>query len=261
MKINNNMKRVFLIYGVLFVVLFQFISCLSNDERNPVYFFYDEPVVVSQMGVYPFICNDSYSFYVPELSEDTTLKVGDLLWSSFIVDLDDKDYPSVLSTFNYTAKNFRYQYVESSKVIIPTNVEEFKTFLSDDFSEPVELSVLYRYTIDSLWFLGFKHKDNSNQLHYTYELILNPEIENSSNNYPTLYIRSKQINSTVADQAKDEQGRKVFSFDVADFANYYREEISSNELVKFNLKYKTGVDSNGDDIYKEFMSNPMTWKF
>ena len=255
------MKRIYLIYAVLFTVIFQFTSCLNNDERKPVYFFYDEPVVVNQTGVYPFIRNDSYSFYVPELAEDTTLKVGDLLWSSFIVDLDDKDYPSVLSTFNYTAKNFKYQSVDNSKVIIPANVEEFTTFLSDDYTEPVELSVLYRYAIDSLWFLGFKHKDNSNQLHYIYELILNPEIENNNNNYPTFYIRSKQVNSTTANQAKDEFGRNIFAFDLADFVNYYQNDISSNGLVRFNLKYKTGENEEGEDVYKEFISNPIAWNF
>ena len=254
------MRSFFKIFGVLFILLFQFTSCLKdNDNTKPVYYFYDEPVVVDQIGAYPFIRNESYSFYVPELANNSTLKTGDLLWSSFIVDLDDKDYPSVSSTFHYTAKSFHYKTVDSAKVIIPANVEEFQSYLSDDYSALIEFSVLYKYVVDSLWFFGFKQKDNSN---YTYELILNPEIE-SNNNYPTFYIRAKQINASAdsSEKAHSKDGN-IFAFDVAEFATAkYLANIAPTDVRRFNLKYKTGVDADEKDIYKSFMSNPIEWNF
>ena len=255
------MKRVYKIFGVLFILLFQFTSCLNDDHgKRPIYYFYDGPVVVDRTGEYPFIRTESYLFYVPELAKDTALRKDDLLWSSLVVDLNDEDYPSVFSTFNYTAKYFKYEPVDSAKVIIPANVEEFQSYLSDDYSAPIELSVLYNYAIDSLFFFGFKQKNHSNQLNHTYELILDPEIENG--NYPTLYIRSKQVNASTANPGNAySEIENIFAFDVADFVNYYRKTISSTGLVQFNLKYKTDVDETWNDIYKEFMSNPISWDF
>ena len=255
--IKNSLK----IFGVLFILLFQFTSCLDNDDRKPVYYFYDEPAVVNPMEEYPFIRNQSDLFYVPGLADNTTLKEGDLLWTSFIVDLDDEERPDlIIDTQFFIARHFQYKTVESAKVIIPADAAEFESYLSDDYSAPIESSVLYPYIIDSLWFFGFIQGDRSNQLSHTYELILNPEIE--SGNYPTLYIRSKQVNASNEHQAKDRLHRKVFAFDVADFVNHYDKNASSSNATRwFNLKYKTGTDSDGKDIYKAFVSNPISWKF
>lgn len=260
------MKKFLLIFGVLFILLFQFTSCLKdNNNEKPVYYFYDEPVVVDQMGTYPFIRNESYSFYVPELANNSTLKEGDLLWSSFTVDLDDeKDYPVVFSTIHYTAKNFHYKTVDSAKVVIPAGAAAFQSYLSDNYSAPIELSVLYKYAIDSLWFFAFKQKDN---LNYTYELVLNPEIENGSNNYPTLYIRAKQVSASGESSGKAySTDGNIFAFDVAAFVKHYGNmvlpaNVPTNNKLRFNLKYKNGVDSDGKDIYKAFMSNPIEWNF
>ena len=257
------MKKGLKISGVLLILLFQFTSCLNVEDGNnrSVYYFYDEPVVVEQMGDYPSIRNQSDAFYVPGLSGNTTLKAGDLLWTSFIVDLDnEKELPSHISKSYYTAENFKYEIVDSTKVTIPANAEAFESYLSDDYSAPIESSVLYNYVIDSLWFFGFKQQDRSNQLSHTYELILNPEIENGS--YPTLYIRSKQINASPesSGKARSKDGN-IFAFDVIDFVKYYRKEISPTEAVRFNLKYKTNVDQSGNDVYKAFLSNPISWNF
>ena len=256
------MKTFLKIFGILFLLLFQFSSCLDNDDGKPIYFFYDEPAAVEQQGEYPLIRNQSHSFYVPDLAGDTTLRANDLLWTSFIVDLDnEKDLPSYFSKYYYTAEHFNYEIVDSAKVIIPADADEFQSYLSDDYSSSIELSVLYNYAIDSLWFFGFKPRDQSNQLRYTYELILNPELEND--NYPTLYIRSKQINTSTEGhgKARSRDGFIIFAFDVNDFVNYYRKATSSSGYVRFNLKYKTDVDVNGNDIYKQFMSNPISWDF
>ena len=257
--IKNSLK----IFGVLLVLLFQFTSCLNDDGKNPVYYFYEEPVVVEQMGGNSIIRNQSDFFYVPELSDNTVLKENDLLWTSFIVDMNDEENSGLTKENKiYTARHFRYKTVDSAKVIIPANAEEFQSYLSDDYSASIEFSVLYKYYIDSLLFFGFEQKDKSNQLAYTYELILNPELENS--NYPTLYIRAKQLNVSPKDRAEDKQGRRVFAFDVADFVNSHNWDhlyLPSSKTIKFNLKYKTGEDSNGKDIYKSFMSNPIEWHF
>jgi len=256
------MKNFIKSFGVFFLLLFLFTGCLKDDDRKPIYYFYDEPAVVIQMGDNPLIRNESYVFHVPELAGDTVLKAGNLLWTSFIVDLDnDVNYgEDILETYYHTATQFRYQTVDSAKAVIPTDSIAFQSFLSDDYSAPIELSVLYPYAIDSLWFFGFKQNDRSTN--YTYELILNPTIEKNSNSYPTLYIRAKQTNASSANSGKARsQDGNVFAFDVADFVKYYNDLNISTNQVRFNLKYKTGVDANGNDIYRSFRSNPISWVF
>ena len=256
------MRNFIKVFGVAFVLLFQLTSCLNNDnDRKPVYYFYDEPVVVNQMGDHPTVRSESYLFYVPELVDNTVLEAGNLLWTSFTVDPDSRVATDLVDfKYEYTANSFRYKTVDSAKVIIPEDAEAFESYLSDDYSAAIDLAVLYNYRIDSLWFLGFRQHDRSG---YTYELILNPEIETGSGNNPTLYIRSKQVDAPAESsgnvQSKD--GNIIFAFDVADFVNQYRETISENGLIRFNLKYKTGVDANGNDVYRSFMSNPILWDF
>jgi len=250
------MKRFLKTSGVLLILLFQFTGCLNyDDNKNPVYYFYDEPVVVTYTGDFLLVNNQSYSFYVSGLTDNTSLKEGNLLWTSFTVDIEEQP-PTVFSVHYYTARHFRYQTVDSARVIIPENVEEFQSYLADDYSEPIELSLLHKYIIDRLWFFSFKHRDHSNHI---YELILNPELEDSI--YPTLYIRSKKVNTSNEQQAKDHLNREVFAFDVTDFAPYNKEKNSSSDVIRFNLKYKVGVDSEGNDIYRGFSSNPITWNF
>jgi len=255
------MKSFIKVFGVFCLLLFQLTSCLNDDHKGkPVYYFYDEPVVVDQMGDHPIVRNTSYLFYVPGLVGDTTVKTSNLLWSSFIVDLDDQEQvDAIAGTYQYTAKSFRYKTVDSAKVIIPTDTESFKSYLSDDYSAAINLSVLYNYRIDSLWFFGFRHKDRSG---YVYELILNPEIESGSNN-PTLYIRAKQVDAPESSfgNAQSTDGNLIFAFDVADFVMHYKGTISDSSRIRFNLKYKTGVDANGNDVYRPFMSNPISWNF
>jgi hypothetical protein len=254
------MKSFIKCFGVLSILLFQFTSCLNDDKgKKPVYYFYDEPVVVDQMGDSPLIRNEAYRFYVPELTNDAELKVGDLLWSSFIVDLENNQTQPNGNRFSNTATQFRYKTVDSAKVIIPTNADEFNSYLSDDYSAPIELAGLYRYAIDSLWFFGFKHNDYSAS--YTYELILNPVIESDGNSYPTLYIRAKQVGTDNSEKPRSHDGNLIFAFDASDFAAYYSKTISATGAARFNLKYKTGIGLSGKDVYKSFMSNPLLWDF
>ena len=115
------MKK-FLNVGVLFILLFQFASCLDNDNKEPIYYFYDEPAVVDNVGEHPIVRNESYLFYVPGLAENETLTAGNLLWTSFIVDLGNQEtYPvndGKYTYYTFTASGFKYKLVDSVKVII-----------------------------------------------------------------------------------------------------------------------------------------------
>ena len=237
----------------LFVLSLGFVSCLNNDDDDPIYYFYDEPALVESLSGNQTVIKTAYGKFFVSEAESSRLEKGDLLWTSFTVDMKNQPSKDTL-----TAIHFRYDNIDSTEVTIPANKEEFESHLTDIYSDPFDLAVLYKTYIDSLLFFNFTQKEVVNQTR-EYELVLNPEIENS-NNFPTLYIRTKttEISSTgnLSNKGKEET---VFAFDMTKFIDYYRENISKTTPITFNLKYKIGEDKEGKDIYREFKSNPIPW--
>jgi hypothetical protein len=243
------MKKVFKFFALSILAL-AFSGCLKDDNNNIIYF-YDEPAVVESLGENPIIRSSHDRFVVNLPSE---LEVGELLFTSFTVNrdkkktLDGKDY--------YQADEFRFLKVDSSEVIIPENVAAFESYLSDDYTAFIDEAGLYRDYLDNFLFFNFKRKNSSENKLLDYEMVLNPEIENPNNGYPTLYIRSKKT-ETSADSSG--QGT-VFAFDMTKFIAYYLTNIADKDVIGFNIKYKIGVDEEGKDIYRAFISNPITWQ-
>jgi hypothetical protein len=228
-------------------------SCLDDNDSNSIYYYYDEPVVYEPVAESPFIRTAYDTFHVSDLADAGSLQKGDLLWSTFTVDLNNEATPGPADGKFYTATHFKYTKVNITDVILPEK-EAFDSYLSDDYSESISSAGLYRSYIDNSLFFGFKHKEQNNG--YTYELVMNPEEDNNSA-YPTFYIRAKKVTIVpVSDYKKDEI---IFAFNMSEFINYYRKSISNTGPIKFNLKYKIGEDTNGKDIYREFLSNPLSW--
>jgi hypothetical protein len=246
------MKKAINLWTV-FLFVFSFTNCSDKDKETVIYHFYDEPAVLETLGTNSVIRTPHGKFVVSSL-EDNSLKQGALLWTAFTVDMNDK-IPEA-ATEQYRASAFQYKEVDSAKVILPADPIEFNSCLSDDYSAFIYEAVLYKDYIDSLLFFGFQREVHSNKLMFRYEIIRNPEIENP-NGYPTFYIRSKKMDLTVEHTGSQET---VFAFDMAEFIREYRKEVSANSPVKFILKYKTGVNEDGKDIYRDFRSNPIAWE-
>ncbi|MDR3340984.1 MAG: hypothetical protein LBT25_13035 [Candidatus Symbiothrix sp.] len=247
------MKISFKIYFLFICLVMGFTSCLNEEDANNIVYFYDEPAMFVPDGEKPFIYTAYETFYVPDLVDNTTLKEGDLLWTSFIVDTSKPSVQHADSKY-YATIGFKYKTVDSASVVVPEASAEFETYLSDDYSETFHSAVLYRSSIDKILFFGFKQEEKSDDT-YIYELVMNPKIEDS-NGYPSLYIRAKKSETELASQWKDEI---IFAFQMGEFVNYYKDNVSHTGPVKFNLKYKIGTDSEGKDVYRGFMSNPLSW--
>ena len=245
------MKKL-LVIPFLFVLSLGFVSCLDDDD-NPIYYFYDEPAVVESLENNQVIIKTAYGNFFVSGTENSKLNKGDLLWTSFTVDMNNQPTKDTL-----TAIHFKYYNIDSTKVTLPTNKKEFESYLTDSFSDSFELAVLYRTYVDSLLFFNFTQKEAPNQTR-EYELVLNPEIENR-NNFPTLYIRAETTELSQSENRSNKgKDNTIFAFDMTEFIDYYRKNISKTEPVTFNLKYKTGEDKDGNDIYREFKSNPIPW--
>jgi hypothetical protein len=229
---------------------------LDNDNKDPYFFFYDEPAIVESLGD-SAIVKTAYGKFCALFSKDDVLQTNDILWSSFVV--EKKDENKVLMPNNqyyYKATAFKYSRVDSVKVKIPANTNEFQSYLTDDYTEEIDRAVLYKTYVDSLLFFGFEHAATA-LISYKYELFMNPQTE-SSNAYPTLYIRAIRRHF-VEKPPIQYSNMTIFAFDMTDFINYYKKTFSEKNTVQFNIKYYIGTE-NDKDVYREFLSNPMSWQ-
>ena len=246
------MKKL-LVIPFLFILSLGFVSCLDNDDNDPIYYFYDEPAIVESLSDDQTVIRTAYGKFFVSEGDSKKLSKDDLIWTSFTVNMSNQPSKDTLTTIN-----FRYENIDSTKVTLPSDKKEFESYLTDSFSDSFELAVLYKTYVDSLLFFNFTQKEAVNQAR-EYELVLNPEIENR-NNFPTLYIRAKTTELSQSENRSNKgKDNTVFAFDMTEFIDYYRKNISKTEPVTFNLKYKTGEDKDGNDIYREFKSNPIPW--
>jgi hypothetical protein len=237
-------------FSVLFLFGLGLAGCLNDDHNKTIYYFYDEPAVIESLGDNSVIRTPHGKFLVPSLG-DKSLATGTLLWSAFTVYPDE----AVPGHVYKKANDFKYKTVDSAKVILPADNAEFNSYLSDNYTAFIYDAVLYRNYIDSLLFFGFYRSEPSDKFAFKYEIIRNPKIE-SANGYPTFYIRSKKIDLA---EKHFMGGETVFAFDMTEFINDYKTNNPKKGPVKFNLKYKVGLDEEGKDVYREFRSNPIAW--
>ena len=246
-------KNLFVI-PILFLMTWGFMSC--NDNPHSTFFFREEPAIVYDLSgdSYPVIKTAYGNFSVPELVEKN-VEEGDLLWTTYfyVTTLDITRGDSLV------AQDFRYEEVNEKPVALPENTELFNKFLDDDYSDSIQLAKLYPTYVERYLFFGFYHEDTASN-DFIYEIVCNPEIE-AANGHPTLYIRAKKA---LPEELRNSPGisisRIIAAFDMHEFVEKYILEVSHElKLVRFNIKYKTGIDSEGNDIYREFLSNPITW--
>lgn len=238
----------FIKFFVLFFIVFDFTSCLDDNNSDPCYFFYGEPAIVELLGDSSIVRTAYGKFCVPSLKNED-LQTNDILWSSFTVERKDENKVQMPDDqFYYKASGFRYDKIDSAKVIIPADAQEFESRLADDYNVRISRAVLYKTYVDSLLFFGFEH--GSSTANFEYELVLNPEIE-SSNGHPTLYIRAKA-------SSRSYHNTRIFAFDMTDFVSYYRETFPEKDTLQFNLKYHVKTEDD-KAVYREFLSNPLSW--
>lgn len=226
-----------------------FAGCNNDDDGKRVYSIYDEPAVVEAVGEQPTIRTAYGKYSVASLANSTSVAEGSLLWVAFMFERNpsDKELPA--------AQGFRYFEIDSTKVAVPADAAEFEAYLSDSFSDSIEVAMLYNTYIDSMLFFRFTQKAADTQK-FTYELVCNPTLEDGKT-APTLYIRSKKVGEILPVHQSSARKSTVFGIQMTEYIAGYKEKFASP--VKFNLKYKIGTDKDGEDVYREFRSNPITW--
>ena len=224
---------------------------MDDMSKGPNYLFYDEPAIIESLGDTTIVRTAYGKFCVFSLT-NIALRPNDILWTSFTVEKKEENKVQMPGNqYYYRANAFQYHKIDSAKVIIPANVSEFESYLTDNYKEKINLSVLYKTYVDSLLFFGFSQESTAKS--FEYELFLNPQVEHS-NGYPTLYIRSRR-----ARQPRTLYSKTIFAFEMTDFLNYYGKTFPGQKTVRFNLKYYAET-KDGKDVYREFLSNPLSWR-
>jgi hypothetical protein len=255
------MKKILLIPLAL-MLLTVISSCFDNDDSVPSYIFTDEPAIYTHIGGREAIKTAYGLFVLPDTNfyHNASAKIaaeglsdGALLWTEFVVTVSEENYiPLTADTACYMALNFRCERVDSSSVVIPASSADA---LNDGYDEAIELASLYRSSVETFLFFGFTYDHEA--VGHRYRLVLLPD-EKGEGGFPTLCIRSQQT-ETVASAPHPNMRETVYAFDMSAYIRYFRESVSATGPIRFNLKYKTGVNADGTDEYHNFLSNPLTW--
>ena len=166
------------------------------------------------------------AIYSAEIQNATDLYEGDMLLTSFSVNYDQQTHENYTIASNLQYVKLMTGYAEST---------EGGESTSNDFDLAISNFGIYG-RIGYYWFFGFDHKTATENDKFIYEMTYDNE---QTDGTPVVKIRAK----------KDGEGSKyaVWVFNMSSFYWTYKDD---NNVAKFNIQLKTGVDDDGNDIYE-----------
>jgi len=206
------------------------ITCIGSNNPIPAIFTesssdIDQPALMVRGGI----------LVAEELQNNTELKDGDALLTLFCVNYDQQ-----ISKNYTTVYNFEYKPVDQG-FSQPTDDGQTE---AGDFDLPIE-KMAYVGRVGNILFFAFEHKNSSEQ-GFVYEMTY----DRNETNDPTAYFRAKSAEQSLEKDTK----YGYYAFDVNSFFEQLDQE--SENLVKFKIQYKVGVDEEGNDEYKN-CQNPL----
>jgi len=221
----------------VFVFLYSLFLFLWGCDEPPanMEFYYNQPAIVTYSYNLQFMIEtQAGTFFAPELAYlSEPLYEGDLLWTSFDVDLNNQPYSD-----RKTASNLYYKRIFSTNA---TPLFDGSTYYDD----PINLMLADVVIIRNLIFFWFSHDDVSVEQEYEY-LMMYDEPEDGIE-VPTLYIRARKSNNPTS------YGNGVitcYGFDLSRFLDVYLAQNPASNEVLFNVVYLNGI-SNGEDEYRQ----------
>ena len=213
-------------------------ACMTGD--NNVWYFYDEPAIVTYDGS-SVVLNTPYESYpAPELNA-AGLDDGQCMISNFILDYDNS--PLVASFVTYFKVN-------------SSAVQERSGAMPDEFTDSIASVQILPHYVNAMLFFSFQPHKTDEKAMYQYELVCNTDsTTEGKNGKPVygMYFRSKKVFDD--DNAGSVQNKYYHAFDLGEFARTYQED---SLYVNFYYFTKTNQD---EEIYTAFKDNPMKFKF
>lgn len=221
MKFLNvlNMKRI--IFPFLVMVMLGLSSCMKPGENIQNFSYL--PAIVDFDFSFGFILKTTPLGILAsnEIQTASGLDLGDPILAFFSVNYDKQ--PSTEYTI---VENF--EYIKGSRGYAAKTSEGVS--ITGDYDLPIEMVEFFGY-VNNYIFLGFVHKGITDKDCFIYEM--------TYGNTPELFIRAKKIDT----------GSKN-SLCAFSMYSFFMEHKDAENKVEFTIKYKTGVDDKGDDVFK-----------
>lgn len=228
------MKKI--VFSFLGIVTLAFSSCFN---KNHVDKFPDTPAIVTYYNfIYPMIITPYGPFLALELQDvmGDELKEGDAIWASFHIEYR-KQSPSAPC---YAVSNMIWNKIGKGFPVETTG----GVSITGDYDVPIEKLILYNALLEDVLFFGFQHKAPTDQ-----EFIYEMTYYQNEDHVTTFYLRAKKID------AGSESTETITYHYAFDMSNYFSLHKDSQNIIRFKLMFKTGVDSEGNDKYEPYFNN------
>ncbi len=245
-------KEKFLILGVVLTLFtMSFVSCNDDDDPNPniLRFIYEPVIVESNDGGKVSMETQYGEIQAPQLS---IAKAGEYYLTHFFMDTTIRPYTaysmeyirmgadtlSILAPGTQMSEGYD---IPITDIGIFIQDKQAETLLKSD--EDVKLICL-----DTTFFIEAAFEGSEKEKSHEFELVCSPDSIDATNNLPIFYLRAKSTDQKIS------KASYALNLSTAPIVE------TGEGLIEFNLKYKTGVNSEGKDIYKSYKNNPVKLK-
>ena len=236
----------FIIFGIISVMFsFVFVSCLEDNENvnDDLYQFIYEPIIVAKNDGETIMKTQYGDILAPQLSQANP---RDYYLVNFMMDKTIQPY----TAFRLQTKQMG---VDTIKVVssIPSDdydapIADVKIYLQDPNVDILRSSPILPIflSIDSTFFINPYF--NNHSVHELKFLLLTNATD-QGDQIPSLYLHARP---TTKDISKMCYGLNMSTL-------LQQPEYAGKKSIQFNLKFKSGVDGNGNDVYKDYKHNPI----
>ena len=210
-----------LVFPFIGILMFGLSGCMDKGGENIQPFDYI-PAIVDH-SLFGDMLNTSLGpIRSQEISNATDLYYGDAILAFFTVNFDQQTSKEYTTVYNFDYIKVNYATAEQSTG-------------GPGFDLPIEDIDILGW-VDNKWFFVFAHKEVSNNDFFFYQMVYD-------NDEPIVYLRAKKPDTGII------KGVSACAFNMYPF--FYKHKGDDNK-VSFSIKYKTGVDGDGRDVYTSF---------
>ncbi len=245
-------KEKFLILGVVLTLFtMSFVSCLDDDDNNPnILDFVYEPVIIKSNDGSSVKMRTQYGdILAPQLNK---AKAGEYYLTHFWMDTTQHPYTASIIDYKRMGADTisilpsgtpmtKASDISITDVGIYTQDAQAETLLKSDVK-----SVKFM-CMDSTFFVKAQFDGSENGKSHDLELVFALDSIDATNHLPIFYLRAKPTDQEIA--------RDGYALNLSPLIGTTL--YAGEGFVEFNLKFKTGVDKDGKDVYKSYENNPV----
>lgn len=245
-----------ILWTVLTLFSVVFVSCLNDDDsnKNIIGFIY-EPILIGENDGDVVMKTQYGEILAPGLNKANP---GEYYLTNFLMDTTIRPY---------TAYNLEHKRMGSDTLRLlsepaienteyNSQISDIKIYIKDKHADNLlklktSLPPAEFICIDSTFFVRPVFEGKEMETAHDLKFFINT-VEDLADGTPvTLYLAAKTTDKEIS--------RNAYALNIS--TAFKRDSQSSgNDVVEFNLKFKTGVDSEGNDVYKDYAGNPVRLK-